>query len=595
MPLPSTSLELVSPVPTDLWCTDDEQAILQTLAARAHMAASLDMPPASSPLSALSALIAASSVSSAPSGMTALSDPLGSLYRQAVAIEHLSKVFRLARVVQGSGAGMGVTSENGRGIYGIGTLTLTSENGRGIYGRGIGDTNPDPNPDRTPTSSGGSREALGALDMSDLWITEEEADTLRRLSSLASARTRPIPNPNPNRSALSAAPSPAAPGSGPATVLIRNEKGSAYSLKVVPAGGSQAQGAGAGAGSLAFTFSNPATSSSPASFVAAATTSLPLVTARQLKMSAYMAAWFGLSGLYNIYNKKALTLLPASTWTIGAMQMWLGMAVIFPLWLLRIREFPIPDLAAARLVARDMLSVGLFQTATHGAGVTSLGSGPVSFVQVIKASEPAFTSALQAALQRKFIKPGQALSLLPVMCGVVLATVSEIEFSAKCLVAGLVANVFASLRGIYGKEQMCSKDGTRCVEMSPQNYYSLLTLVSSVLLVPIVCALEGGPRRAWGAVRSSKEGFRATVISGLLFYLYNEMSFVCLGMASPVAHALMNTMKRVVIILSSVVFFGNKLTPLGWLGAAVSVGGVFVYSALGQQGQAEAQAGGAKP
>ena len=69
----------------------------------------------------------------------------------------------------------------------------------------------------------------------------------------------------------------------------------------------------------------------------------------------------------------------------------------------------------------------------------------------------------------------------------------------------------------------------------------------------------------------------ATLLSlalcGLSHYTYNECAFLALSSVSPVTHAVANTIKRVCIILATVLVFGNKLTTLGAIGSATAVAG----------------------
>jgi solute carrier family 35 protein E1 len=61
---------------------------------------------------------------------------------------------------------------------------------------------------------------------------------------------------------------------------------------------------------------------------------------------------------------------------------------------------------------------------------------------------------------------------------------------------------------------------------------------------------------------------------GIFFrFSYNEVAFLALSEVAPVTHAVGNTIKRVVIILASVVAFRNPLSPAGALGSAVAVFG----------------------
>ena len=53
---------------------------------------------------------------------------------------------------------------------------------------------------------------------------------------------------------------------------------------------------------------------------------------------------------------------------------------------------------------------------------------------------------------------------------------------------------------------------------------------------------------------------------------------MALDNVAPVTHALGNTIKRVVIILTSVVVFGSTMTTQGAIGSAIAIGGVLLYS-----------------
>ena len=75
-----------------------------------------------------------------------------------------------------------------------------------------------------------------------------------------------------------------------------------------------------------------------------------------------------------------------------------------------------------------------------------------------------------------------------------------------------------------------------------------------------------------------KELATVSMLSGAYYYLYNEVAFLALNAVAPVTHAVGNTIKRVVIILASVIVFGNKLTPLGAAGSAIAIFGTLLYS-----------------
>jgi solute carrier family 35 protein E1 len=118
--------------------------------------------------------------------------------------------------------------------------------------------------------------------------------------------------------------------------------------------------------------------------------------------------------------------------------------------------------------------------------------------------------------------------------------------------------------------------------MNAINTYAVLTLLSSVLLLPVAALLEGSVwKSTFQALGQSGQLWvysLQTFLAALFYYTYNEVSFLCLDNVSPLSHTLANTLKRVFIILSSVLVFGNRITPRGIVGSTLAVGGVFLYS-----------------
>lgn len=119
--------------------------------------------------------------------------------------------------------------------------------------------------------------------------------------------------------------------------------------------------------------------------------------------------------------------------------------------------------------------------------------------------------------------------------------------------------------------------------MGAANLYGVLTIMSFLLLLPFAAVLEGAKLKAgWQAAlaagHSAKYLINTGLVSGLFYYLYNEVAFLCLDNVHPITHAVGNTIKRVVIILASVVVFGTKMTTLNQIGSSLAIFGVLLYS-----------------
>ena len=71
-----------------------------------------------------------------------------------------------------------------------------------------------------------------------------------------------------------------------------------------------------------------------------------------------------------------------------------------------------------------------------------------------------------------------------------------------------------------------------------------------------------------------------TIMSGLTFYLYNEVSTFALKSLSGVSHSVANTAKRVIVMVYMAAVTGKALTEEQKTGAAIAITGVLIYSVI---------------
>ena len=67
---------------------------------------------------------------------------------------------------------------------------------------------------------------------------------------------------------------------------------------------------------------------------------------------------------------------------------------------------------------------------------------------------------------------------------------------------------------------------------------------------------------------------------GLLYHLYNQFAFNTLSRVNPVTHGVCNVVKRIVIIFSSIAFFGNVLSRQTLTGTVIALAGTALYTSL---------------
>jgi solute carrier family 35 protein E1 len=301
----------------------------------------------------------------------------------------------------------------------------------------------------------------------------------------------------------------------------------------------------------------------------------PLV--ETLQVGSYFALWYLFNIAYNIYNKQALNVL-AYPWTVATIQMAAGLAYFVPLWVLGIRKAP--KLNASEL--KTLLPIALCHTGVHVGAVIALGAGAVSFAHIVKASEPVVTCALNALLLGQILPLPVYATLLPIIGGVAIASLKELSFTWLALGSAMLSNVSSAARGVLSKKTMSGKKMGE--NLDAQNLYAVLTAMSTLILIPAMLAMEGTSFfSAFSQVVAKGEYTRNSLamligLSGASYYAYNEVAFLALGKVNPVTHAVGNTIKRVVIIVASVIAFKTPMSTGSIVGSSIAIAGTLLYS-----------------
>lgn len=296
-----------------------------------------------------------------------------------------------------------------------------------------------------------------------------------------------------------------------------------------------------------------------------------------VQVGFYFALWYLFNIAYNIYNKQSLNLL-AYPWTVAAIQMATGILYFVPLWILGLRKAP-------RLSNDDLktlLPIALCHTGVHVGAVIALGAGAVSFAHIVKASEPVVTCALNAVLLGQILPISVYATLIPIISGVAIASMKELSFTFLALGAAMLSNVSSAARGVLSKKTMSGKKIGE--NLDAQNLYAVLTAMSTIILIPTFLAMEGTTFFTAFA-KLVKDGAATTrslstllLMSGISYYAYNEVAFLALGKVNPVTHAVGNTIKRVVIIVASVIAFKTPMSTGSIFGSSVAIFGTLLYS-----------------
>jgi solute carrier family 35 protein E1 len=158
----------------------------------------------------------------------------------------------------------------------------------------------------------------------------------------------------------------------------------------------------------------------------------------------------------------------------------------------------------------------------------------------------------------------------------------ELNFSWLAFGAAMASNLFFALRAVMSKMALQSGKGAG-TNLTPPNMFGLVTWAAFLFSIPLALLLEGkGFEKLWSSaleqVANKAHFIRAIALSGLFHYLNNEVMYLALGSVHPVTLAVGNTMKRVFILVASIMVFRNPISLQAGIGSGVGIAGVLLYS-----------------
>ncbi|GER43120.1 glucose-6-phosphate/phosphate-translocator family protein [Striga asiatica] len=292
----------------------------------------------------------------------------------------------------------------------------------------------------------------------------------------------------------------------------------------------------------------------------------------RIKIGLYFAAWWALNVVFNVYNKKVLNAFPFP-WLTSTLSLAAGSLLMLVSWAARLAEAPETDLD----FWKTLFPVAVAHTIGHVAATVSMSKVAVSFTHIIKSGEPAFSVLVSRFLLGETFPTSVYLSLLPIIGGCVLSAATELNFNLTGFMGAMVSNLAFVFRNIFSKRGM-----SKGRSVGGMNYYACLSMMSLLILTPFAIAVEGPQLWAVGwqkAVSQIGPNFIWWVVAQSVFYhLYNQVSYMSLNEISPLTFSIGNTMKRISVIVASIIIFNTPLQPINALGAAIAISGTFLYS-----------------
>ncbi|XP_076952653.1 triose phosphate/phosphate translocator, non-green plastid, chloroplastic-like [Bidens hawaiensis] len=291
-----------------------------------------------------------------------------------------------------------------------------------------------------------------------------------------------------------------------------------------------------------------------------------------LVLGVLFGLWYLFNIYFNIYNKQVLEVLPNPV-TLTAVQLAVGTSIIFMTWALNLHKWP--NVSRGQLLA--ILPLAAMHTLGNLTTNMSLGKVSVSFTHTIKAMEPFFTVVLSTLFLGEIPTSWVLTSLVPIVGGVILASLTEVSFNWPGFWSAMASNLANQSRNVLSKKLMVKKEES----LDNITLFSIITIMSFLMFTPVALLVEGvkfTPAYLQSAGLNIKQVYIRSLVASICFHAYQQIAYMILQRVTPVTHSVGNCVKRVVVIVASIFFFRTPISLTNSIGTGIALAGVFLYS-----------------
>lgn len=231
-------------------------------------------------------------------------------------------------------------------------------------------------------------------------------------------------------------------------------------------------------------------------------------------------------------------------------------------------------------ILRQVGPLSCFLLCGHMFSSVALDKVPVSFLHTIKALSPLFTVAIYRFYFNTHYSPQIYISLIPLTLGVMLACSFELTFTMFGLVCAVSSTVVFVVQNIYSK----SLFRDRKLDKLNTLFYS--STIACLLMTPIWLMLEGDKvaELLFGSVdledderRPLSHLLELVFLNGSTHFAQNVFAFSVLHSVSPVTYSVASLLKRIVVIVASIVWFRQYVSVTQIVGVAMTMCGLAMY------------------
>ncbi|KAJ3109426.1 suppressor of loss of ypt1 [Phlyctochytrium planicorne] len=240
-------------------------------------------------------------------------------------------------------------------------------------------------------------------------------------------------------------------------------------------------------------------------------------------------------------------------------------------------------------ILRTTAPLSIFQILGHVFSSMAISRVSVSFAHTIKALSPLFTVFVYRVFFRISYGPKVYFSLLPLTAGVMLVCSNKVTFQLIGFVFALASTVIFVLQNIFSKKLFIQSSSRSSVNPSAPKKLDKLNLlfysalIAFVLMFPLWFYADGVRMivefgREYEEERSTwMQVMILFGVNGITHFAQAIFAFWILSLVSPVTYSIASLLKRIFVIIASIIYFGENISSTQAFGICLTFLGLYMY------------------